>query len=89
MGLSKSLKRYLIIVEAFKIIQERQPIQVGEICSLINDRCNYRVSIRQLGQYLRPLVREGQLLKAHRHDGAYYITGKQAIIPAYKPSKSL
>jgi predicted transcriptional regulator len=79
MGISKVMKRYRIIVEAFTIIQEMQPIQTTEICTHIRNNTGYEISYGRLGQYLRPMVRDGQLLKVRMETGTYYITGKQAI----------
>jgi hypothetical protein len=79
MRLNKAAKKYRIIVEAFAIIQEMQPIQTIEVCRRILANTGYEINYGRLGQYLRPFVNSGQLLRITKTGGTYYTTGKQAI----------
>ena len=79
MGISKAMKRYRIIVEAFTIIQEMQPISIIEICNHIQTNLRYEIKVGRLGQYLRPMVRDGQLVKVRIGNATHYTTGNQAI----------
>jgi hypothetical protein len=86
-NLTKAMKRYYITISAFAIIQRMQPIRVTELCAAIYRETGSGVTPYRLGQYLRPFIRDEQILKRVKTDGTYYLLGNQRLLIPESPSK--